>query len=124
MYLTREYKGIQVFDRDAAIAFLRETKGDKCAFPGCTHEWSTEPTSPWHMTLDHRTPQSKMKAARKPHSEIWDTDNLDLMHRVCNQRKGDVEYNDDGSLTIVEVVRTVKIARPDICETCNAGRAV
>lgn len=115
-------EGLEVFDRNAAIEFLVERDGLDCTFPGCMHEFSADSGSPWHRTIDHIVPQVRCKERGWTMQEMWDSSNLSLMHRTCNQRKGDVEYNEDGTLTLVEVIRTVKIARPDICATCYAGR--
>ena len=114
--------GRTTFDRQAAIEYLIERDGPGCQFPGCTHEFSPEPGSPWHRTIDHSYPQGKAREAGWTWEQIWDTDNLKIYHRICNQRKGETLYNEDGSLTLVEVIRTVKLVRPDICQTCYAGR--
>lgn len=115
--------GINVFDRTRAMQMLLERDGAGCKFPGCEHEFSDVSGSPWYPTLDHRRPQSKCKDDPDwPWQRVWGLDNLDRMHRICNQRKGDTEYNEDGSLTLVEFTRSVKLIRPDICPSCYAGR--
>lgn len=120
--LRTNLEGHLVFDRIEALRIIEERDGPGCAFPGCTHPFSEDSGSPWHRTLDHIKPQSACLREGWPREKTWDTDNLAKMHRICNQRKGDTEYNADGTLTLVEVTRRVRMVRPDICPLCYAGR--
>lgn len=114
--------GREVFDREANIQFLLERDGPGCQFPGCSHPFRPEYGSPWKMTIDHIYPQSVARREGWSWEEIWDTDNLAVLHRICNQRKDNAIYGPDGTLEIVEVTRRVKIVRQDICPLCYAGR--
>ena len=115
--------GRRVFDRQKAMQLVIERDGDGCAFPGCTHPFVNVSGSPWHPTLDHRKPQATCRGDKEwPWERQWGLDNLDRMHRICNQRKGDTEYNEDGTLDLIEYTVSVKLVRPDICALCYAGR--
>lgn len=116
------HNGQMVFDSELAYKWIIERDGEGCAFPGCEHGFTANSGSPWASTIDHIYPRSLGKRDGWTWEEIWDISNLSRMHRVCNQRKGDTPYNADGTLTLIEVTRSVKIVRPDICATCYAGR--
>lgn len=114
--------GRDIFDRERAFEILVERYGMVCQFPGCHHEFSPEYGSPWYRTLDHIYPQGRARLEGWKWTEIWDIDNLAIMHRFCNQKKGDSLYNEDGTLSLLEVTHRVKLVRPDICALCYAGR--
>ena len=114
--------GNMVFDSALAYEWIHERDGEGCSFPGCEHGFTENSGSPWFRTIDHIYPRSLGKLDGWTWEEIWDISNLAKMHRVCNQRKGDTPYNADGTLTLVEYTRSVKIVRPDVCSLCYAGR--
>jgi len=107
------------FSRREAVAFLIERDGDYCKFPDCDRPFDEKDI----RTLDHIYPQSKARADGWTYEEINAYSNLQLMHKTCNVRKGDLEYDADGILhyTIPEP-KVVRVARPEICDTCYSGR--
>lgn len=110
------------FDRQAAIAALKERDGDKCQYPGCRLPFDPDPDSRYGLSLDHIYPQVKAKAEGWTFEEIWDLENLQLMHRVCNARKSDLTYDEQGNLPSRHRERAIKMPRPEWCEMCDSGR--
>jgi hypothetical protein len=119
-----EQEGRIYFDRDAAIEALIERDGYKCQFPGCRLPFDPDPESRYGRSLDHIYPQVRAKADGWTFEQIWGLDNLQLMHRVCNSRKSDLTYDEDGNLPISNRTRAVKGPRPEFCLLCENGRAL
>lgn len=103
--------------RDERIDTLIEIWGPNCFFPGCGKPFESRAD----ITFDHWIPQSL--------GGTWDIDNLRLMHKRCNAVKGDRMPNPDGTLPLLK--RETGLAnrravrrgvRPEICNTCEAGR--
>lgn len=66
-------------------------------------------------TIDHWWPLSA--------GGTWILDNLRLACQPCNNLKGDVLPNPDGSVNFVNrKVKTVRLPRPEFCENCISGR--
>jgi len=113
--------------RTELIDALRARDGDTCQFPGDGHtldfnakEGSTE------VTIDHWFPQHAGKAEGWTYEQIWDLDNLKLMCKKHNAKKGDRIPNDDGTLPERAVRkfryrRDKRAGRPDLCMECNNG---
>lgn len=113
------------FDRKSAIEFLIERDGFKCQYPGCTAAFSPDPDDRYGLSLDHIYPQVKAKSDGWTYEEIWDLGNLQLMHRVCNARKSDLTYDEDGNLpNRGGRTKSVKMPRPEACGYCDNGRAL
>lgn len=96
--------------RDEVIVLLVKRDGYVCQFPGCAIPFS-DMNPP---TIDHWMPRS-----------IFGDDsleNLKLMHFDCNNRKGNIVPNDDGTIDIKSKAKGPKIKKPEICESCMAGR--
>jgi len=110
------------FDRQLAIAALIERDGNKCQYPGCRLPFDENPDSRYGLSLDHIYPQVKANADGWTYEEIWALDNLQLMHRVCNARKSDLTYDENGELPKRGRVRSAKLPRPEWCEMCDSGR--
>lgn len=114
--------------RAELVAALRVRDGDVCAFPGCTErlDFSIK-DGPREVTLDHWYPQYAGKADGWSMDEIWHLDNLRLMSKKCNARKGDRIPNEDGTLPekatkTFRYRRDKRASRPEACESCMAGR--
>lgn len=106
--------------REDRIVILRERDGDFCMYPGCEEELDFSilegPKAP---TIDHWMPLA--------HGGGWDNDNLKLMHRRCNQFKGDIIPHADGTLpqrrkSTFRRRAEKRAGRVDICQTCMSGR--
>ena len=55
--------------------------------------------------------------------EIWDHNNLQLMGKSCNARKGHLTYDEQGRLPVMAKVSKVdKSARTPVCNLCESGR--
>lgn len=97
--------------KETVILQLTNRDGYRCMFPGCTLPFS-EKDPP---TIDHWYPLS-----------IFGDESLEnfrLMHFKCNNKKGNIIPNEDGTLDIM--VRRPKISkqrRPIICNLCLSGR--
>ena len=116
--------------RAELVMLLRELHGDMCMHPDCLGALDFNVTDgPLEVTIDHWMPQAFGKANGWSMAEIWDIDNLRLMHKKCNAKKGDLIPNEDGTLP-AKVTRNWKnrrakrVNRPEICTACNAGRAL
>lgn len=78
---------------------LRERDGAKCMYPGCGAELDfTIENGPREVTIDHWMPQHFGKANGWTWDRIWALDNLFLMEKKCNAKKGDRIPNADGTL--------------------------
>jgi hypothetical protein len=114
---------VSVLDRDGTILELMERDGYRCTFPGCTKPFDTDPNGNHSLSLDHIYPQVRAKADGWTYEQINDVDNLQLMGRSCNAKKGDFTYGESGVLNIpVQEPRSVKIPRPEECNHCLNGR--
>jgi hypothetical protein len=113
--------------RDEILTALRKRDGDICMYPGCGErlDFSVK-LGKLEVTIDHWMPQSFGFANGWTMDEIWDLDNLKLMHKCCNAKKGDLIPNPDGTLPEKPVSqrerRADKSNRPEICTNCNSGR--
>lgn len=101
--------------REERIAILLERDGDFCMHPDCGKQFKLGDD----ITIDHWNPLSN--------GGTWDMKNLKLMHRKCNQYKGDIIPHDDGTLPARRIStfkrRAEKRAdRTGVCETCMSGR--
>lgn len=115
-------------ERGTIIELLLERDGDRCQYPSCDRPFADAPFEDGlYATIDHWMPQWFCKEQGWTFEEMWDLDNLKLMHRVCNAKKGDLIPNDDGTLPdkvpSARVLRArAKAARPALCDTCINGR--
>lgn len=113
---------LRVPTRDERIASLRKRDGDFCMHPDCGKEIDfTITDGPWAVTEDHWFPRHAGGS-----NEV---ENLKLMHRRCNQLKGDLIPHEDGTLPKRRVStfrrRSEKRSgRQEVCETCNSGREI
>lgn len=114
--------------RAELVRQLRERDGDLCRHPDCGESIDFDLTEGHYMaTLDHREPQVWCREQGWTMEQIWDLSNLDLMHRRCNAKKGDLRYREDGTLpekpqSKFRFRRQKRVQRPEVCESCMAGR--
>lgn len=114
--------------RTELVAALRARDGKKCMHPDCSQKLDFDITEgPLEVTIDHWMPQCFGKANGWTMDQIWDLTNLRLMHKKCNAKKGDLIPNEDGTLpkkpqSTFKFRRQKRAERPEICESCNAGR--
>src|ERR1700749_506126 len=95
--------------RDEIIRILTERYGYYC-FLG-NHDFGPED----EVTIDHWIPLAK--------NGTWDIENLRLACKRHNALKGDRMPNPDGTVPMPEPRhRGTKQPRPELCDTCNAGR--
>lgn len=113
--------------RAELVAALIERDGMVCMFPGCETELDfTITEGSQEVTIDHHYPQWYGKENHWTWDEIWALDNLRLMHKKCNAKKGDRIPNADGTLP-ERVTRTFKYrrqkraGRPELCVECDNG---
>lgn len=67
------------------------------------------------LTIDHFIPLA--------HGGSWDISNLRLACQPCNNLKGDLLPDPDGTVNFTKrVSRTPRMPRPQVCETCESGR--
>lgn len=115
--------GLMVFDREGTINNLIARDGERCMYEGCTLPFDPDPNGKHSISIDHIYPQVKCNAEGWTYEQIWDETNLQLMGRSCNARKGDLVYDEEGKLPFRSFRdRTVKLPRPDNCDTCYNGR--
>lgn len=115
------------FIRQDTIDSLRARDGDVCKFPGCSGslDFSVK-DGPLEATIDHWIPQHFGKANDWSFERIWSLDNLKLMHKKCNAKKGDRIPNEDGTLP-EKVVRKFRYrrdkraGRAELCTQCDNG---
>jgi hypothetical protein len=114
--------------RAEIVELLRMRDGDACQHPDCNSNIDFDVVDgPLENTIDHWMPQWYGKENNWTHDEIWALDNLKLMHKKCNAKKGDLIPNEDGTLP-PKPTRTWKnrrakrTQRPEICTACNSGR--
>ena len=85
--------------RDELVARLRARDGNVCRYPDCRERLDFNVKSgPLEVTIDHWMPQYWCKANGWTPDEIWAVDNLRLMHKKCNAKKGDRVPFEDGTL--------------------------
>lgn len=113
--------------RHEQVDALVERDGLTCQFPDCGNllDLSVK-EGPLEVTIDHWIPQHFGKANGWSFDEIWDLDNLKLMHKKCNAKKGDRIPNDDGSIPeratrTFRYRRDKRAERPDLCTSCDNG---
>jgi hypothetical protein len=117
-------EAVRAPSREERIAFLRKRDGDFCMHPDCgkaldfSIDYDNEQNA-WAVTLDHWQPLA--------HQGTWELDNLKLMHRKCNQLKGDLIPYTDGTLPVRRKSTFKRRAekrdgRAEICNTCMSGR--
>lgn len=113
--------------RDEVIAALRERDGRICAFPDCSEALDfTVKDGPKEVTIDHWIPQHFGKSEGWSYEAIWDLNNLRLMHKKCNAKKGDRIPNEDGTLPEKAVRkfryrREKRAGRAELCVDCDNG---
>ena len=121
--------------RDEILTALFERDGDFCMYPGCDISLEimeidgvvvADGRGRLEVTIDHIIPQSYGFANGWTMDQVWDLDNLQLMHKACNAKKGDLLPNPDGSLPERPVTQRERRAdkgnRPEVCNTCMSGR--
>lgn len=113
--------------RPELIRQLRERDGDECQFPGEEHTLDfTVVEGPKEVTIDHHIPQYYGKANGWTMAEIWYLDNLKLMCKRHNAKKGDLIPNEDGTLpakpqSTFRFRRQKRAGRPELCLECDNG---
>jgi hypothetical protein len=123
---------IITIDRPTLIRKMRERDGDMCMHPDCGKPLDygligTE--NKMEPTIDHWMPQVWCRENDWSFEQIWDIDNLRMMHKQCNAKKGQLIPNEDGTLPAktrkeFRYRRDRREARPEICTTCNSGRTL
>lgn len=114
--------------RDDMVSALVERDGTRCMHPDCDHELDFKAKNNKHeVTLDHWMPVSKAREIGWTEDEIWSLDNLSLMCKASNAKKGDLLPNADGTLPVKKTRsfkyrRDVRAQRPEVCTSCNSGR--
>ena len=101
--------------REQRVADLIERDGDICMHPDCGRKFQIGDD----VTIDHWYPLA--------HGGTWSMENLRLMHRKCNQLKGDMIPHADGTLpkrqkSTFRRRHEKRADRNDLCETCMSGR--
>lgn len=113
--------------RAELVAALIERDGTKCMFPGCKQELDFSIIDgPREVTLDHWIPQWFGKENGWTMDQIWSVDNLKLMEKKCNAKKGERLPNEDGSLpprqeSTFKFRRQKRAGRPEFCGECSNG---
>lgn len=127
---TTEIEVIEKLPRVTLIDLLIERDGTVCQYPDCGEQLDfsiTDDSDKRFVTIDHWMPKSFCLVEGWTWEEIWDLDNLRLMSKGCNAKKGDLVPFEDGTLP-ERVTRTFRsrrqkrLGRPEVCETCNSGR--
>lgn len=109
-------------EKEEVVEFLLARDGNRCMFPGCTKPFDDDKHE---MTFDHIYPQVRAKEDGWEYESIHGVDNLHLMGKSCNTRKGDITYNEDGTLDIpAKVPKLPKAQRPEFCKHCESGRLI
>lgn len=113
--------------RAELVVALRARDGERCQFSECGTRLDFSVTDgPHEVTIDHWMPQYFGKANGWTMDEIWNLDNLKLMHKKCNAKKGDRIPNEDGTLppkpqSTFRFRRQKRAGRPDMCGECDNG---
>jgi hypothetical protein len=105
---------MRILDRGEVIKELSERDGFFCFL--CKKDFDEDPT------LDHWHPVSWCRKQGWSEQEINDISNLRLAHKKCNSKKSDLVPIDDSTLPERNVDKRVRLPRPEVCTTCNAGR--
>lgn len=106
--------------REDRIVFLRQRDGDFCMHPDCDRELDFSILEgPQATTIDHWMPLA--------HGGTWDNENLKLMHRKCNQLKGDMIPLGDNLLpkrkeSTFRRRKEKRSGRQEFCSLCESGR--
>lgn len=113
--------------RRELMRLLVERDGNLCQHPDCGKVVNLTESGKKAPTIDHWRPQFKCIEEGWTYEEIWDLSNLVLMHKSCNADKGDRIPNPDGTLpnkpmSKFRYRREKRAKRPEICDSCNAGR--
>lgn len=113
--------------RAELVRQLRARDGDACQYPGCAKVLDFSITEgPLEPTIDHWIPQWFGKENDWSPDEIWAVDNLKLMCKRCNAKKGDLIPNEDGTLpaktqSTFRFRRQKRAGRPELCVECDNG---
>ena len=122
MIIQTEY-GNPTLDKEATIAELIERDGLRCQYPNCDKPFDPDPNDRHSISIDHIYPQVKAKEDGWTWEQINATENLQLMGRSCNALKGELTYDENGTLPIRSFKdRRVKLPRPEQCDLCMNGR--
>lgn len=97
-------------EKERILSALIERDGYRCMMPGCTRPFTQEDKP----TIDHWNPKSIFGDES--------LSNLRLMHFVCNNLKGNIVPNPDGTITLNRFAKLPKQERPGLCELCMSGR--
>lgn len=95
--------------RTQIIEILKKQYGYFCFLCNGPFSKDEEPT------IDHWYPQSA--------GGTWHISNLRLAHAYCNNKKGSIIPNADGTIDWpVREPKAKKVPRPEICNHCESGR--
>lgn len=111
----------QEITRKEMVDFLLKERGNKCTYPGCHEPFDDNKHS---LTLDHIYPQSQAKLDGWEEESINGINNLQLMGKRCNSKKGNFIIDDDGQLPVIEQKPRIKVIRPELCKDCMNGRLI
>lgn len=117
-----EIDGRMTLDKEGTLLELMERDGYRCQFPGCNLPFDPEPNDKHSISLDHIYPQVRCRADGWPYEKMNHIDNLQLMGRSCNAKKGDLVYDENGNLPLIVHQRSIKLPRPEECSDCMNGR--
>lgn len=112
-----------LMSREEKVRILKKTWGNVC-FGYCKKPFKSDDD----ITLDHWKPQSWCRLQGWTEDQINELDNLRLMCKPCNARKGDLMPVDDVTMPVrepSETQRDRKVARgprPEGCLLCETGR--
>jgi hypothetical protein len=114
-------------DKATTIQELIDRDGLRCMYPVsvdklCDKPFDDEEDAKHGITIDHIYPQARCKAEGWSFEEIWDLSNLQLMGKLCNAKKSDLLYRDDGTLESRGRTKAIKLPRPETCDLCMNGR--
>lgn len=112
--------------RSELVAALVKRDGTKCMFPGCGNELNFSVDGPREVTLDHWVPQWYGKENGWTMDQIWALNNLKLMEKKCNAKKGERVPFEDGTLparaeSTFKFRRQKRAGRPEFCGECDNG---
>lgn len=113
--------------RAELVAALIERDGLICQYPGEEHPMDMDGVGQNELTLDHHIPQWYCKANGWTMDETWALDNLRIFCKKHNAKKGDRVPNADGTLppkpqSTFRYRRQKRAQRPEVCDSCMAGR--
>lgn len=114
--------------REQTIRALRKRDGDMCQYPGAEHilDFAAD-DGPTRVTIDHWMPRWRGRELGWSEDKINDLDNLKLMCKRHNAKKGERIPNDDGTLPERPAKKAFRnkrekvASRPDYCVQCNNG---